>query len=140
MGLTLAAALSLPAMAQYGGPQGAPPQGGPMGGHRGGPGMHANVDERVKMLTERLNLTPEQQTKVRTIMEDQQKEMTALRENTSMTEQERRSKMQEIHRNGMEQVRSILTPEQQQKMQQMHQNMEHRGEHENGPPPAPPSN
>jgi Spy/CpxP family protein refolding chaperone len=102
--------------------------------------MGQNVDERVQMLTKQLDLTPEQQPKVRSILEEQQKQLTALRQNSSMSEEDRRAKMQEIHRSGMEQIRGILTPEQQQKMQQMRQNMEHhQGNHEGAPPQNPPS-
>jgi Spy/CpxP family protein refolding chaperone len=141
LGVAVAAALAMPAAAQYGGQMGGQP-GGQMGQHRGGMGAHGNVDQRVQMLTKELDLTPDQQAKAKTILEQQQKEMMALKENTSLSEQEREAKLQEIHRSGMEEIRAMLTPDQQKKLQEMRQNMMHHegGPGGNHPQGAPPNN
>lgn len=63
------------------------------------------VDEHAKMLTEKLKLTAEQQEKLATIRKEQAVGMKANRGD--------RAKMAEAAKTGREQVRAMLTPEQQ---------------------------
>jgi len=62
----------------------------------------------VEHLTKALDLTPEQQAKIKPIIEQAKPQMKAAR-------QESRQKMQAIRDNTMAQIRPILTPAQQQK-------------------------
>ena len=89
-------------------------------GPGGGSGQHqpASPEQRVEMLTQQLNLTNDQQQNIKLILEDESEQMKSLRANTSLTQQERRSKMQEIRQNTKTQMNSILTPEQQTQLQQ----------------------
>ncbi len=102
-----------------------------MGGQGGGGGMHGqhqppSPEQRLKMLTQQLNLTSDQQEKVKPILEDESKQMESLRSDSSLTQQERRSKMQEIRQNTNSQIKPILTSDQQTQWQQM---MDQRGRH-----------
>jgi len=79
-------------------------------------------------LTKELNLTKDQQDKIKPILEDQQKQMQALREDTSTDQQDRMSKMRDIRKSHVEQVRGVLTSDQQTKFDEMQKRMmERRG-------------
>ena len=110
------AALSLPALAQSGEGQGP---------HRGMP----SVDERVQHLTQKLNLSADQQAKVKSILEDQQSQMGSLRQDTSMAQQDRRAKFQQIHEASTQKIRETLTDDQKAKYDQMEAQHKGMGKH-----------
>jgi periplasmic protein CpxP/Spy len=60
----------------------------------------------------KLNLTPEEQLKVKAVFKEQREKMTALRDDTSLTPQERRPKMKEITDATDAKLKTILTPDQ----------------------------
>jgi Spy/CpxP family protein refolding chaperone len=91
-----------------------------MGGSTMGP---MTAEARLKMLTEKLNLTEDQQAKLKPILEDQSKRMKALHDDTSLTPTDKQAKMKEIHESSIEKFNTILTPEQQTKWKQMRQEM-----------------
>ena len=93
-------------------PAGAPP-GGPRGGMRGGPGLD--------QLAAALNLTDDQKAKVKPILEARDKKIKDLREDTSLSPEDRRTKMQSIREETMDQMKAVLTPEQFEKYQKMGQ-------------------
>ena len=105
-----------------------------MGGRRGPMSPQAELDR----MTKQLNLTQEQQDKIKPILEDQQKQMEALRSDTSVQGPDRRSKMQDIRKDHMDQIRNVLTSDQQTKFDEMQKRMMERGRRgpggENGPP------
>jgi protein CpxP len=70
---------SLTLHAQTDAPQGPPPGGGPHGQWRGGGG---GPERQLAMLTKMLTLTPEQQTGVKALLEQQSTQMMALRTKT----------------------------------------------------------
>lgn len=118
-------AATLPAMAQYG--QG-PGPGGPPEGHRGG-GPGANPKERAAHLAKKLNLTDEQKSKVEAIFQYEQKQLDKLREDSSLSREDRRAKFQQIRESTSSRVKEVLTKEQQQKYDEMHERMQKRHEH-----------
>ena len=90
--------------------------------HRpGGPGGPGRMDPaaRLKMLTERLNLTQDQQDKVKAIQEKNAPEFKELmakgREN--LTEADK-TKLHELMKSQMDEIAAILTPEQKEKMKE----------------------
>ena len=93
---------------------------GAMSGHMMGPMTPA---DRLKMLTEKLNLTEDQQTKLKPLLEDQSKQMKALHDDTSLAPADKQAKMKEIHESSIEKFNAILTPDQQAKWKQMRQEM-----------------
>lgn len=89
-------------------------QGGP-GGHH----MAMSPDQKLQRMTQQLNLTADQQTKIKPILEQEQQQVQTLHGDTSMSQPDRMSKMQQIHQDTNDQIKSVLTPDQQQKFTQM---------------------
>jgi Spy/CpxP family protein refolding chaperone len=116
------AALSLPALAEAGQEEG-------QGKHHGMP----SVDERVQHLTKALNLSDDQQAKVKTILEDQRKQMASLKQDTSASQEDRRAKFQQIHEASTQKIRDVLNDEQKAKFDQMQaRHKGHMGKHGQG--------
>ncbi len=145
--LALAALCSVAMVAQQPPDQNAGQGSEHRGEHMGGGRM--NSQGMLDHMTKELNLSSDQQAKIKTILDDQQKQAQALREDTSMSQQDRMSKMRDIHKSTMAQVRAQLTADQQTKFDEMQKTMMggpggHRrpgGDHTHGdqaPPPAPP--
>ena len=132
IGLCSGAFCAVPMMAQDTAP--AAPQGqmGPRGR-----GMEAR---QLEMLTQKLNLTADQQTQVKAIDEDARKQMMALRNDTSLSQDDRHAKMMNIRKSTQDKIRAILTDEQKTKYDAMQAEMKERmKEHQQGTaPPAPP--
>lgn len=150
--LMLAALLAVAtgALAQQGDDQDAPPpqgdQNGPpmqggngqgenMGhGGRGGRGGRMDPDKQVKTLSDKLSLTKDQQSKVRSIYTDQQKQMQSLMQDQSISREDKRSKFEQMRSDTDSQVRSVLTGDQQQKFDAMLKEREQHtgGRHQHG--------
>src|SRR5215469_5933314 len=96
---------------------------GAMGGSTMGP---MTPEDRLKMLTDKLNLTEDQQAKLKPILEDQSKQMKAIHDDSSLAPADRQAKMKEIHESSIEKMNAILTPDQQAKWKQMRQEMMER--------------
>lgn len=134
--IALVCCLSLTAFAQTDQQQPTQEQGEHHAMGHGGP---PNPDQELAHMTQTLNLTADQQAKIKPILEDSSKQMQSLRSDASMSQQDRKTKMQEIHKSSMSQIRAVLTPDQQQKMDSMMKS--HQGHHERGDqaqPAAPP--
>ena len=116
-------------------PQGQPPQEGAAGGRgmRHGP---MSPDQMLARLDERLRLSDDQKTKVRSILEDRQSSMEKLRSDTSLSPEDRRAKMRTIFEEHNGQIKNVLNDQQKQQFEQM---MQRRGRMGNGggnPPPS----
>ncbi|MGA2802449.1 MAG: hypothetical protein ABSE97_08810 [Verrucomicrobiota bacterium] len=81
---------------------------------------------------EQLNLTADQKPKVQAIMDTQMQKMRDLRQDTSLTAEDRKAKMKTIREDIATQMKAVLTPEQFQKWQDMRNRR-------NGPPPGGPN-
>jgi Spy/CpxP family protein refolding chaperone len=103
----------------------AQPQGGAMSAHPD----PSSPDAHLQMLSEKLNLTPDQQAKLKPLLEDQARQMKAVRDDTSLSEEQRKNKMKAIHESFHDQMSTVLTPEQQAKLKEMkHESIEkHKG-------------
>jgi periplasmic protein CpxP/Spy len=112
--------------------QSAPSQDQDNGGRRHGPPDPA---ERTKELTKRLNLTPDQQTKVLDALQSQHSQMESLRQDSSLSQQDRRAKMMEIHKSTDEQIRGLLDSTQQKKWDEMQARHERGMENRHSGPP-----
>ena len=84
-----------------------------------GKGRRSSPEERVAQMKEKLSLTDEQAAKVKSVFEASHGKMRELRDDQALSAEDRRSKMGEIRKAQMEEVRGILTPEQQEKMKEM---------------------
>ena len=84
-----------------------------------------------------MNLTEEQKAKLRPILQDQNQQMEALRNDTSMTQEQKIAKANEVRQNASPKIRAILTPEQLQKLADLQQKA--RQQQQGAPAePAPP--
>ena len=99
--------------------QAAQPQGGQMGrgGRMGGGNMSPDV--MLQRMSERLNLTDDQKSQIKPLLEDRQKQVESLRADTSLSEDDRRAKMHTIMQDFHSKVSAVLTDEQKQKFEQM---------------------
>jgi periplasmic protein CpxP/Spy len=107
-----------------------PPSGGdqPQGQRRGMP----SVDDQVKMMSDRLNLTPDQQTKIKPILEDQRTQAQALRKDESLSDDDRRNKMRTLRESTNSKIRDVLTDDQKKQFDEMQQQMRDRGRQQPG--------
>ena len=126
--LIVMACLSMPTWAQSDQAQG---QGQAQGDHMGKGHHMPTADEELAHMTKELNLSSDQQSKMKPILEDTHKQANSLRQDTSLSREDRMTKMRQIHENSMAQIKQILTPDQQQKLEsemKEHQGMRHKGE------------
>lgn len=84
-----------------------------------GPGMKMSPEQRLQHMTKALNLSDDQQQKIKPILESQSQQMQTLRQDTTMSQQDKWTKMKEIRQATNEQIKPILTADQQQKWEQM---------------------
>jgi hypothetical protein len=97
-------ALALPALAQ----QSAPPA------HR-----LPNVDEHLKVLSEKLELTADQQEKARPILKKMQDSMQKVMNDTSLTPEQMHAEMRPAHEKADKELRAILTEDQKKKLDEL---------------------
>ena len=79
-------------------------------------GQHAS---RLEWLSKELNLSEDQKTKLKPILADEGKQMQAVKEDTSLSQEQKHEKMKQIHETTSTQINDILTPEQQKKFAEM---------------------
>jgi periplasmic protein CpxP/Spy len=122
-----------PAVAQDNGSadQQSAPAGAPEHGHH-----HFDPAKRTEMLTKQLKLNSDQQAKVLDILKGEQSQMESLRSDTSASQDDRHSKMMEIHKTSNDQIRALLDPNQQKKWDTMQsQHEQWQGHHQEGQAP-----
>ena len=90
---------------------------------------------RLEWLSKELNLTDEQKTKVKPILEDEGKQVKAAREDTSLSQEQKHDKMKQIHETTNSQINDILTPDQQKKFSEL---KEQQKAHQEGTKPEEP--
>jgi protein CpxP len=99
-------------MSQGGGPQ-----------HR----MAMSPEQRLQHMTKALSLTDDQQQKIKPILDGESQQMQTVRQDSSLSQQDKWSKMEQIRTGTTSQINSILTPDQQKKYEEMSKH--------HGPPP-----
>ena len=119
-------------------PGGAPetPAPPPTGGHRG----MMDPAQQLEGMTKRYNLSADQQTQLKPILASQQQQMQALRGDSSLSREDRMTKMQSIRADTKTKIEAVLNDDQkkqfeadQQRMQQ--QRMQGGGGPDGGGPP-----
>jgi len=74
---------------------------------------------RLQQLSQQLNLTESQKEKLKPILRNEAEQVESVRNDTSLTKQQKWAKVHDIHESFEPKVDAVLTPEQQQKLQQM---------------------
>ena len=106
--------------------------GGQQGG-QWGQGQPPTVDQRIQRMTQALELTGDQQEKIKPILESESTQMQALRDDTSLSQPDRMAKMKDIREQTASQINPILNPDQQKKYAEM---MSRMGRGRGGPAPS----
>jgi protein CpxP len=104
-----------------------PPSSGQQSGQGTGRGMGrgmghgpmGSVDDQIKHLSKKLNLTDDQQAKLKPILEDQRKQMEAIHSDSSLSREDRFSKMQALRQSSDAQIKGVLNEEQQKNFDKM---------------------
>ncbi len=86
-----------------------------------GPG---NTDDLMKELTTKLNLTADQQTKVKAIVDEHHQQMRATMNDQSLSKEDKHAKMKGMHDSVHAKVREVLTDDQKPKFDAMLKDME----------------
>lgn len=89
-----------------------------MGRHMGGRRM-PSVDDQLKHLSKKLNLSDDQQGKLKPILEDQRKQMEQIHNDSSLSREDRMSKMMELRQSSDTQIKSVLNDDQQKNFDKM---------------------
>jgi Spy/CpxP family protein refolding chaperone len=89
-------------------------------------GMRRRRGNELDWLSRTLNLTDQQKAQIKPILEDQHKQMMSLRQDTSLSPQEKRAKFMEIRSKTLDKIRPILTEEQRATLEQMQKRREER--------------
>ena len=109
---------------------------GPPQGQSGGR-MAGMQGRQLEMMTQKLNLTTDQQTQIKAIQSDTMKQMMALREDTSLSQTDKQSKLMDLRTASQSKIRAVLTDEQKPKFDEMQTQMRERMKErqQGGPPP-----
>src|ERR1700694_1720566 len=133
LALCSVALIALPMMAQDSGAS----QGNGDGSGRGmGRGMHGDPakmeDRQLQMMTKQLNLTPDQVTQVKGVFAESDQQLKALRDDTSIANADKRSKMMSLMQDRHAKVKAVLTDDQKTKFDAMQAKMRERREDKRG--------
>jgi hypothetical protein len=93
-------------------------------------GHMPSAEAQLKHLTEVLNLTDNQQTAVKAILDDTHKQAETVLADKSLSQEDRKAKMSTLHEGAHAKMREILNDEQKKKFDDMRAKMEQHA-HEN---------
>ncbi|MDI3253604.1 MAG: hypothetical protein QJR10_02295 [Bacillota bacterium] len=111
------------AFAQDAASQQAPTEAPPMHGPRHQMG---NPDAQLAHLTKALGLTSDQQTQIKPLLESQQQQIQQVRQDSTLSRQDKMSKVQSIHEDTKGKIEAVLNDQQKQKYEAMQQRMQQR--------------
>jgi Spy/CpxP family protein refolding chaperone len=93
-------------------------------------------DEQVARMTKRYDLSADQQTQIKPIIANQQQQMMALRQDSSMSRDDKMAKMKSIRDDSNTKIQAILNDSQKQKFAEDQQKMQQRMQERGGGAPA----
>ncbi|MBV9759910.1 MAG: hypothetical protein JO340_05055 [Acidobacteriaceae bacterium] len=98
-------------------------------GHR-----EADPNKQVEHLTKKLKLTADQQNQILPILTGRQQQMEGIRNDSSLSPQDRRAKFQAVREDSDSRIRAVLNDDQKKAYDQMQQEMrDRRQNHQQGP-------
>jgi Spy/CpxP family protein refolding chaperone len=110
-------------------------EGGGMGHH--GRGHMMDPDARLAHMTKRYNLTADQQSQIKPILQDEQQQMEAMRADSATSREDKRTKMMSMRETNNQKIEAVLNDEQKQKFEADQKKMEQRrAEHMHGGQPG----
>lgn len=87
-------------------------------------GQMRSSDDMMQELTTKLNLTADQQTKIKSIMDETHQQMRATMDDQSLSKEDKHAKMKSMHDSVHAKVREVLTDDQKPKFDAMVKDME----------------
>ena len=116
-------------------PQSSTMQSGETGGQMHHGGRMMDPDQQLAHLTKALKLTTDQQSQIKPILTDRQQQLMTLRQDSSMSRQDKMAKAKSINDDSHSKIEAILNDQQKQKFEQMQAKHEQRMKG-NGTPPS----
>jgi Spy/CpxP family protein refolding chaperone len=111
----------------------APQQGTGQWGHQ-----PKTPDEQVARMTKRYKLSSDQQAQIKPILANQQQQIQALRQDSTLSREDRMAKVKSIHEDSSSKIQAVLNDSQKQKFAQDQQRrQEHMQEHGAAPAGGP---
>jgi len=86
------------------------------------------AEKKTEILTKKLDLNTDQQTKVAEMNQKTAKEVDAIKNNQQLSKEEKRSALKQLRQTRQTELRSVLNSDQQQKFDKMRERMEHKRE------------
>ncbi len=133
-GLTLGSAAAFAQQDSPAAPDASAQQPGP--GHMGMGRQPMTPDEQVARMTKRYDLSADQQTQIKPIVADTQQQMMALRQDSSLSRDDKMAKMKTIREGANTKISAILNDSQKQKFAEDQQKMQERMMQHGGGAPA----
>jgi periplasmic protein CpxP/Spy len=133
-GLTLGTAAAFAQQDTPATPDASAQQPGNGGGRMGR--MQMSPDDRLAQMTKRYNLSADQQTQIKPILADSQQQMMALRSDSSLSREDKMTKMMSIREASNTKISAILNDSQKQKFTEDQQKMQERMQQRGGGAPA----
>jgi Spy/CpxP family protein refolding chaperone len=96
---------------------------------------HATVENRLEEMSKQLNLSDDQKNKLKPILQDEQQQMQAIHNDTSLSHDEKKAKAKEIRESHTSQINEVLTPDQQKKWEEMKKQAKEQHEKKSGSQP-----
>ncbi|HKW19266.1 MAG TPA: hypothetical protein VJO35_17290 [Terriglobales bacterium] len=132
--ISLTAMAQTPATSQPSQSQSAPAQATPANPPSNQPNASTNSGQSTQANADNpLNLTEDQKAKLRPIIMDENQQMEALRNDTSMTQEQKIAKANQIRADASPKIKAILTPEQLQKLAELQQERVKEQQQQNQP-------
>jgi protein CpxP len=100
-------------------------QGSNMQQHHGGMDM-PTPDQRLAKMTKKYNLTSDQQSRIKPILEDEQQQMQAMHSDTSMAPKDRHAKMMSMRQEDSQKIEAVLNDDQKKMFEADQQKMEQK--------------
>jgi protein CpxP len=106
--------------------------GAPENSHRGRR-EQMSPDQQLDRLSKALNLTDDQKQQIRPILQDRQEKMQAIRSDTSLSREDKMSKMRSTFEETNTKIRAALNDEQKQKFDEIQQRRRERMQNRSNP-------
>ena len=91
-----------------------------------------SIDEQVQRLSDRINLSNDQQAKVKTILEDQHTQAVTLMKDDSVSQDDKRQKFMALRQTTISKIKDALNDDQKKKFDAYLQEMQAQRERQNG--------
>ena len=89
-----------------------------------------NPQRQAEMISRKLNLTPDQTSKIEPILANRDQQMEALHSNTQLAPEDRHAQMKTINQQVEQQMSGILSPDQMAQLKAMRRGGHHHGQNE----------